>query len=267
LALDTLGAVSSSTPLRAVGLSNGEVEPWVPLVGRQDKKTVDKDPRSRYDFILSGGGLIPIRVEVSVLGRWLQLSGTTLLVASLYLAAAGLRAATGSVKMAPPTPAKSSVKNTSHETKNGAPKGKAKSAGWRRGHSAWKLRAAKPNQNSHTSDEVRRSAIRPEPQRVQEIQRALIQAGELHEEPTGQWDEATREAMKCYQIGHGFTVTGLPDSKSLMQMGLGPHPLPPEVATPASTRASLGPAVTSASPPALGRDDPSANPDPPQQHR
>ena len=102
---------------------------------------------------------------------------------------------------------------------------------------------------------------------MQEIQSALIQAGELHQEPTGNWDEATRDAMKRYQEGLGFTVTGLPDSKSLMKMGLGPHPLPPEVATPAASRASLGQAVTSSSPPAPGSDDPPANPDPPQQHR
>ncbi len=106
--------------------------------------------------------------------------------------------------------------------------------------------------------------MRPEPQRVQEIQKALIEAGELHQEPTGKWDEGTREAMKRYQQGHGFPVTGLPDSKSLMRMGLGPHPLPPDVATPPATRASLDPTV-SVPPPNSG--DPPAGADPPQEHR
>jgi peptidoglycan hydrolase-like protein with peptidoglycan-binding domain len=211
--------------------------------------------------------LIPTHAELSVLARRLRARRITLLVAGVYLAAPGLRAGTGAVKTDPPTTAKSSFKSTSHQTKASAPRGKAKSAAWRTGHSASKSKAVKPNGSSHSPDEVRRSAIRPEPQRVQEIQRALIEAGELREEPTGQWDEATRDAMKRYQEGHGFTVTGLPDSKSLMQMGLGPHPLPPEVATPGATPASLGPAVPSAPSPALGGDDSPVNPDPSQQHR
>jgi peptidoglycan hydrolase-like protein with peptidoglycan-binding domain len=110
--------------------------------------------------------------------------------------------------------------------------------------------------------------MRPERQRVQEIQRALIETGELHEEPTGQWDEATREAMERYQQANGFAVTGLPDAKSLMKMGLGPHPLPPDVVTPAATRASLdSTTVTSAPQAGSNNDAPPAIPDPPQEHR
>jgi hypothetical protein len=75
----------------------------------------------------------------------------------------------------------------------------------------------------------RLAALRPAPSRVEEIQRALIQAGELHEEPTGIWDQQTKEAMQRYQKANGFPVTGLPDAKSLMKLGLGPHPLPDDV--------------------------------------
>jgi hypothetical protein len=32
--------------------------------------------------------------------------------------------------------------------------------------------------------------------------------------------------MQQYQQANGFGSTGLPDSRSLMKMGLGPHPLP-----------------------------------------
>jgi len=102
---------------------------------------------------------------------------------------------------------------------------------------------------------------------VQEIQRALIQAGELQQEPTGAWDEATRDAMKRYQERRGFNATGLPDSKSLMEMGLGPHPLPPEVATSASTRDSLGPTITSAPRSVPGSENPPPSADPLQQQR
>ncbi|HLI30299.1 MAG TPA: peptidoglycan-binding domain-containing protein [Terriglobia bacterium] len=68
------------------------------------------------------------------------------------------------------------------------------------------------------------------PQRTEQIQQALIQAGDLHEQPTGRWDAQTRDAMKLYQQSNGFAATGLPDAKSLMKMGLGPHPLPSDVA-------------------------------------
>jgi len=77
-----------------------------------------------------------------------------------------------------------------------------------------------------------------EPERVQEIQRALIRAGYLPAEPTGKWDDQTREAMRRYQTDHGFPVTGLPEAKSLMKLGLGPHPLPEDVGPGATARAS-----------------------------
>ena len=182
------------------------------------------------------------------------------MAAVLCLASLELRARTGAVKTELPARAGNSVKNTSRGEKNSASRGKAKGAAGRTGHVGSKSKAPRPAQSSQTRDGLRRSAMRPEPQRVQEIQRALIQAGELHEEPTGTWDEATRDAMKRYQERRGFNVTGLPDSKSLMEMGLGPHPLPPEVAT----RASLDPAVTSA--PLFGPagEDPPASADLPQ---
>jgi peptidoglycan hydrolase-like protein with peptidoglycan-binding domain len=69
--------------------------------------------------------------------------------------------------------------------------------------------------------------VRIQPERVKEIQQALVDAGTLHETPTGRWDGATRDAMKQFQKQNGFTPTGLPEAKPLMKLGLGPHPLPP----------------------------------------
>ena len=42
-----------------------------------------------------------------------------------------------------------------------------------------------------------------------------------------------RHARPCaaIQADHGFPVTGLPEAKSLMKLGLGPHPLPPDLDT------------------------------------
>jgi len=68
-----------------------------------------------------------------------------------------------------------------------------------------------------------------QPERVEEIQQALIREGFLQGDANGQWDSRTREAMLHYQTAHGFPATGLPEAKSLMKLGLGSHPLPPEL--------------------------------------
>jgi peptidoglycan hydrolase-like protein with peptidoglycan-binding domain len=64
---------------------------------------------------------------------------------------------------------------------------------------------------------------------VQEIQQALVREGYLQGDANGLWDDHTRAAMLRYQADHGFSITGLPDAKSLMKLGLGPHPLPDEL--------------------------------------
>ncbi|MGH9470293.1 MAG: peptidoglycan-binding domain-containing protein [Terriglobia bacterium] len=85
--------------------------------------------------------------------------------------------------------------------------------------------------------------------RATEIQHALIQAGDLQGQPTGRWDTETRDAMKRYQQANGFATTGLPDAKSLMKMGLGPHPLPGDVDPMAQARPAAAPPPASASEP------------------
>lgn len=87
----------------------------------------------------------------------------------------------------------------------------------------------------------RMPAMHIAPQRTEQIQQALIQAGDLHEQPTGRWDPQTRDAMKLYQQSNGFAATGLPDAKSLMKMGLGPHPLPSDVAPVAQAQPDITP--------------------------
>jgi len=82
-----------------------------------------------------------------------------------------------------------------------------------------------------TAARRRRAAMRPESERIGEIQQALVKSGYLSAEPSGHWDDQTREAMRRYQADNGFPVTGLPEAKSLMKLGLGPHPLPPELDT------------------------------------
>ncbi len=92
---------------------------------------------------------------------------------------------------------------------------------YRRGHT----RLANSRYRSH-STRSRASRLEIPPERATQIQQALIQAGDLQGQPSGRWDAETRDAMKRYQQSNGFSPTGLPDAKSLMKMGLGPHPLP-----------------------------------------
>jgi peptidoglycan hydrolase-like protein with peptidoglycan-binding domain len=77
------------------------------------------------------------------------------------------------------------------------------------------------------------------PHRVAQIQEALIRAGCLTGPPNGVWDAATDDAMRHYQATNGFDMTGLPEAKPLMKLGLGPHPLPRGV--PAATPADVDP--------------------------
>jgi len=91
------------------------------------------------------------------------------------------------------------------------------------------------------SPRQQRARLHLQPDRTQEIQRALIQAGYLHAEATGTWDESTRAAMRRYQTDHGFPATGLPEAKSLMKLGLGPHPLPAELDASVKAQANAAP--------------------------
>lgn len=112
-----------------------------------------------------------------------------------------------------------------------------------------------------TSYRYRLSRLKLEPQRVQEIQQALVQAGYLTQEPTGKWDDPTRSAMRRYQTDNGFPATALPEAKSLMKLGLGPHPLPEDCDPAALARASSGVlAQPDTTPPSAA----SANPSPQQ---
>lgn len=97
----------------------------------------------------------------------------------------------------------------------------------------------------------RLSRLHPHPERIREIQRALNQKGYLAEEPTGRWDDSTRAAMRHFQQANGFDVTGLPEAKALMKLGLGPHPLPPGLSNPPDQATAAGsPTSDSNDPPA-----------------
>ena len=129
--------------------------------------------------------------------------------------------------------------SSTHQSSSSRP-GEARSARRpaRRHHSKAQLAAE--------ADRHRRARLHPSEERIQEIQQALSKAGYLGEQPNGRWDDQTREAMRRYQTDHGFPVTGLPEAKSLMKLGLGPHPLPADLDN--SSAAAPG-AATAGQPP------------------
>jgi len=58
------------------------------------------------------------------------------------------------------------------------------------------------------------------PDRVREIQIALKREGYFADEPSGQYDKTTVEAMTKYQQDHNFRRTGYPTAESLQKLGL-----------------------------------------------
>jgi peptidoglycan hydrolase-like protein with peptidoglycan-binding domain len=60
-------------------------------------------------------------------------------------------------------------------------------------------------------------------ERAREIQQALIREKYLDGEPSGTWDESTKEAMTRFQSDNGWQTKIVPDSRALIKLGLGPN--------------------------------------------
>lgn len=60
------------------------------------------------------------------------------------------------------------------------------------------------------------------PDRVRQIQAALIKKHYLKGEPNGLWDAKTQAAMRSFQSDHGWQTRLLPDARALIALGLGP---------------------------------------------
>jgi peptidoglycan hydrolase-like protein with peptidoglycan-binding domain len=61
-----------------------------------------------------------------------------------------------------------------------------------------------------------------EPDRVMQIQQALIREHYLNGAATGKWDSTTVAAMQKYQSDQGWQTKLMPDSRALKKLGLGP---------------------------------------------
>ena len=139
--------------------------------------------------------------------------------------------AVGEGKAAPPktkAPKKKSAGGTTskpaaHNT------GSAKTVKHSGNRSKSNIHSTKGRRRLPSSSRQRLALLHLDPQRVDEIQQALIREGTLSGPPSGVWDQTTKDAMRHYQSQNGFAETGLPDAKSLMKLGLGPHALPDDV--------------------------------------
>ena len=63
--------------------------------------------------------------------------------------------------------------------------------------------------------------LRPAPERIQEIERALMEKGFLAGEPDGNWDQTSIEALRHFQQSQNLTADGRLSSISLIALGLG----------------------------------------------
>jgi peptidoglycan hydrolase-like protein with peptidoglycan-binding domain len=61
-----------------------------------------------------------------------------------------------------------------------------------------------------------------EPERVSQIQQALIREHYMSGDASGKWDASTISAMQKYQADHGWQTKIMPDSRALKGLGLGP---------------------------------------------
>jgi hypothetical protein len=59
------------------------------------------------------------------------------------------------------------------------------------------------------------------PERVTEIQQALIREHYLSGPANGEWDDTTVDAMQKYQSDQGWQTKLMPDSRALKKLGLG----------------------------------------------
>jgi len=76
-------------------------------------------------------------------------------------------------------------------------------------------RAAKKNWRSRGQQAM-------DKERVREIQAALVRENYLQGQPTGIWDQRSKDAMAKYQAANGWQSKVVPDSRALIKLGLGP---------------------------------------------
>lgn len=94
-------------------------------------------------------------------------------------------------------------------------------------HSPYVARSRRGNHRSYVTEARTTESAAPRPtsggipsERATEIQKALIKAGYMDGPPSGQYDDATIQAMKQYQSANGLSQTGLPSAPLLKRLGV-----------------------------------------------
>jgi hypothetical protein len=143
-----------------------------------------------------------------------DLRAAVLLASAALLASSPLHAAT---KTTPTKTAKAHVVSNSKTSSKASSKTvsvKTSESASRRSHkSGLKAVAAKPKSHGQQAIDSGRTA---------EIQEALIREHYLNGEPSGQWDQATRDALTRFQGDHNWQTKIVPDARALIKLGLGP---------------------------------------------
>ena len=87
-------------------------------------------------------------------------------------------------------------------------------------HSTSKKAKSKHSKAGKTRKPKGQQAMNPE--RVREIQAALIREHYMEGEPNGVWDARSKSAMQKFQASQGWQSKVVPDSRALIKLGLGP---------------------------------------------
>jgi peptidoglycan hydrolase-like protein with peptidoglycan-binding domain len=108
-------------------------------------------------------------------------------------------------------------------------------------HSATRLSRTRSGRSLKSRKPRYRGQQAIDQERTLQIQQALIRDHYLNGDPSGEWDQATREAMVRLQRENNWQTKVVPDSRALIKLGLGPSPqnlLNPESAALASVQPS-----------------------------
>jgi len=124
--------------------------------------------------------------------------------------------AAGSWSM-PAATAQSTASNTSHNSAAGST---ASSGAKTTGTTVRKSSKSGKSSSRRKSRRVKGQAA-PMPDRIGEIQAALVKDGSYAGVPTGKWDDSTAAALRRYQSAHGLSPTGKLDALTLEKLGLG----------------------------------------------
>jgi len=142
--------------------------------------------------------VLNLRVSLRILPT-IAILTAALLLAGTATATASKTQSTKTTKTASSSHKSSKSSKSSKSAKTSGSKSKKKSA-------------KATSHGQHTIDQERTLAI----------QEALVREHYLSGEPTGKWDQDTKDALVRFQSENGWQTKVTPDSRALIKLGLGP---------------------------------------------